>query len=417
MLVELVTTGSELLLGEIVNENVQYLSQQLNTLGYSVVYHTTVGDNPQRMEAVLRTALSRADIVITTGGLGPTQGDMTKVIGARVLGLPMEFHPEIVESITKWVEAHHPGRGITENQKRQAMIPKGAAIFANGAGTAPGVAIQHQGKVLVHLPGPPMEMRWMYTHRLRPWLLQTFGSQGYIQSLYMKIYDMGEAFIEEKLMDLVQHQTNPTIAMYARPGFVEVRLTAKGENEAEAASLLEPFKEELQARLHRTAVTYNDETIAALLGRIAMEQHLTVSAAESCTGGLVGSYITDIAGASEYFRGSAGTYCNEMKEHILGVSHDTLETYTAVSAQTAAEMAEGSRGVYGTDIAISTTGIAGPGGGSDTQPVGLVYTGIAGPWGTQTHRNVYLGDRMEVKRRASTGAIYYAVKYILEHIH
>lgn len=148
-----------------------------------------------------------------------------------------------------------------------------------------------------------------------------------------------------------------------------------------------------------------------------MEQHLTVSAAESCTGGVVGSYITDIAGASEYFRGSAGTYCNEMKEHILGVSHDTLETYTAVSAQTAAEMAEGSRGVYGTDIAISTTGIAGPGGGSDTQPVGLVYTGIAGPWGTQTHRNVYLGDRMEVKRRASTGAIYYAVKYILEHIH
>lgn len=417
MLVELVTTGSELLLGEIVNENVQYLSRELNALGYSIVYHTTVGDNPQRMEAVLRTALARTDIVITTGGLGPTQGDMTKNIGAKVLGLPMELHPEIIESIAQWGEAHHPGRGLTESQKRQALIPKGATVFANGAGTAPGAAIQHHGKVLIHLPGPPMEMRWMYTHRLRPWLLQTFGSQGYIKSLYMKIYDMGEAFIEEKLMDLVQHQTNPTIAMYARPGFVEVRLTAKGADEDEATALLEPLKKELQKRLHRVAVTYDDEPIAALLGRIVLAQHMTVSAAESCTGGLVGSYITDIAGASEYFRGSAGTYCNEMKEHILGVSHDTLETYTAVSAQTAGEMAEGSRRLYGSDIAISTTGIAGPGGGSATQPVGLVYTGIAGPWGTQTYRDVYLGDRTEVKRRAATGAIYYAVKYILKHIH
>ena len=416
MLVELVTTGSELLLGEIVNENVQYLSRKLNALGYSIVYHTTVGDNPQRMEDVLRTALGRADMVITTGGLGPTQGDMTKNIGAKVLGLPMELHPEIIESIAQWVEAHHPGRGLTGNQKRQAMIPKGATIFANGAGTAPGVAIQHHGKVLVHLPGPPMEMRWMYTHRLRPWLLQTFGSQGYIKSLYMKIYDMGEAFIEEKLMDLVKKQSNPTIAMYARPGFVEVRLTAKGANEDEATALLQPLKEELQKRLHRVAVTYDDEPIAALLGRIVLAQQLTVSAAESCTGGLVGSYITDIAGASEYFRGSAGTYCNEMKEHILGVSHDTLETYTAVSAQTAGEMAEGSRRLYRSDLAISTTGIAGPGGGSAAQPVGLVYTGIAGPWGTLTHRDVYLGDRTEIKRRAATGAIYYAVKYILEHI-
>ena len=416
MLVELVTTGSELLLGEIANENVQYLSRELNALGYSIVYHTTVGDNPQRMEAVLRTALSRADIVITTGGLGPTQGDMTKIIGARVLNLPMELHPEIIASIDQWVKAHHPGRVLTENQKRQAMLPKGAAIFANGAGTAPGVAIQHQGKVLVHLPGPPREMRWMYTHCLRPWLLQTFGSQGYIKSLYMKIYDMGEAFIEERLMDLVKHQTNPTIAMYARPGFVEVRLTAKGADEKDAAALLQPLKQELQMRLHRVAVTYDDETIADLLGRILREQHMTVSAAESCTGGLVGSYITDVAGASAYFRGSAGTYCNEMKEHILGVSHHTLETYTAVSAQTAGEMAEGSRSLYGADIAVSTTGIAGPGGGTDSQPVGLVYTGIAGPWGTQTYRDVYLGDRPEVKRRAATGAIYYTVKYILEHI-
>lgn len=417
MLVELVTTGSEILLGEIVNENVQYLSRQLNTLGYSVVYHTTVGDNPQRMEQVLRQALARADMVITTGGLGPTQGDMTKQIGAKVLGLSLEYHPEIVETIRQWMKAHHPDRVLTENQKRQAMIPMGATILTNEAGTAPGVAVQHDGKVLVHLPGPPMEMRWMYENRLRPWLLDTFGPQGYIQSVYMKIYDMGEAFIEERLMDLVQKQSNPTIAMYARPGFVEVRLTVNAADEASANALLAPLLEEMKKRLHRVAVTYNDETVGALLGRVAMEHGLTVCAAESCTGGLVGSYITDTAGSSAYFRGSAGTYCNEMKEHILGVAHQTLETYTAVSEETAKEMAEGSRALYQADIAISTTGIAGPSGGSDTQPVGLVYTGIAGPWGTVVHRNVYIGDRVEVKCRAATGAIYYAVKYILEHTH
>lgn len=304
---------------------------------------------------------------------------------------------------------------MTESQKRQAMIPAGATVFSNEVGTAPGTALAKGGKVLVHLPGPPLEMKWMFTNRLKPYLLQTFGSQGYIASLYMKIYDLGEAYIEAQLMDLIQNQTNPTIAMYARPGFVEIRLTAKGDSQEAAEQLLQPLKETLQKRLHRTAVTYNQETMAALLGRIVLEKDYKISAAESCTGGLVGSLITDVPGASAYFLGSAGTYCNEMKEHILGVSSDTLAKYTAVSAETAAEMADGSRRLYGSDIAVSTTGIAGPGGGTETQPVGLVYTGIAGPWGTITHRDVYPGDREEVKRRAATRAVYYMVQYILQH--
>ena len=415
MFVEIVTTGSELLLGEIVNDNSRYLSKELNTLGYSVIYHTTVGDNPERMEQVLRTALSRADMVITTGGLGPTQGDMTKIIGAKVMGTTLEYCPDIVESIRKWVLEHHPGRELTENQKRQAMIPVGAEIFSNEAGTAPGVAMRKGGKTLVHLPGPPTEMRWMYEHRLKPYLLRTFGSQGYIKSLYMKIYDMGEAFIEEKLMDLVRQQSNPTIAIYARPGFVEVRITARAQSEEEAAELLRPLEEEMRRRLQRTAVAYDDETIAGVLGRELLSRNMTVSAAESCTGGLVGSLITDISGASSYFLGSAGTYSNEMKERILGVSAKTLAAYTEVSAQTAGEMAEGSRRLYGADIAVSTTGIAGPGGGTAEKPVGLVYTGISGPWGTMAHKDIYPGDREEIKRRAAARAIYYAVQYILQH--
>lgn len=415
MLVEIITTGSELLLGEIVNEDARYLSQKLNEMGYSVVYHTTVGDNETRMRQALEIALKRVDIVITTGGLGPTQGDMTKIVGASVMGIPLEYHKDIEASIGAWMQEHHRGKQMTKNQRRQAMIPKGARVFTNEVGTAPGTALVSGGKVLVHLPGPPGEMKWMFEHRLRPYLLETFGPQGFIASTYIKVYDMGEAFIEELLMDLVKNQSNPTIAMYARPGFVEIRLTAKARTEEDARAMLKPVRDELQHRLHRTAVTYDDEPMAALLGRELLCRHMTISAAESCTGGLVGSFITDIAGSSAYFLGSAGTYSNAMKERILGVSFDTLEAYTEVSAETAGEMAEGSRRLYGSDIAISTTGIAGPSGGSPEKPVGTVYTGIAGPWGTVTHLDVYMGDRMEVKRRAATRAVYYVVSYLLTH--
>ena len=259
-------------------------------------------------------------------------------------------------------------------------------------------------------------MRWMYEKRLKPWLLQTFGSQGCIASRYIKIYDMGEAFIEEKLMDLVQSQSNPTLAMYARQsGFVEVRLTARADQEDQARDLLAPLEKEVRHRLEGQIVNFDDDTMAHVLGQIVRDGGYSVSAAESCTGGLVGSLITDVPGASDYFRGSAGTYCNEMKEKILGVSHDTLERYTAVSAQTVAEMADGSRRLYGTDLAVSTTGIAGPGGGTPDQPVGLVYTGISGPWGTVTYRNVYHGGRTEVKQRAALRAVYYLVHYIVTH--
>ncbi|ERT58203.1 competence/damage-inducible protein A [Megasphaera vaginalis (ex Srinivasan et al. 2021)] len=416
MFVELVTTGSELLMGEIGNDNARYLSQQLNRLGYSVLYQTTVGDNPQRMKAVLETALQRVDIVITTGGLGPTQGDMTKLVGAEVLGLPLVYHHSVMADISSWLQAHHPERSsLTANQKRQAMIPEGAVIFSNEAGTAPGIAAEQGGKVLIHLPGPPREMQWMFVHRVQPYLLQRFGPQGYIQSLYVNIYDMGEALLEEKLMDLIIAQSNPTIAMYARPGFVEVRLTAQAETANAAQSLLQPLEKELRRRLARTAVTFNEETIADALGRELRRRRLTVAAAESCTGGLIGSLITDIPGSSGYFRGSAGTYCNEMKEKLLGVSPATLATFTEVSAETAAEMARGSRRLYGCDLAVSTTGVAGPGGGTEERPVGLVYTGIDGLWGTAVHRDIYPGDRMEIKYRAATRAIYYGLQYVLEH--
>ena len=416
MLVELVTTGSELLLGEISNVDVQYLSQQLNTMGYSVIYHTTVGDNPQRMKQVLETALGRADMVITTGGLGPTQGDMTKIIGAEVTDAPLEFREDVMEGVVAWIKLRHPERDLTENQRRQAMIPKGADVLNNEAGTAPGTALYKGGKVLIHLPGPPSEMKWVFDHSVKPWLYEHFGSQGYIYSSYMRIYDMGEARIEETIMDLVKNQSEPTLAMYARIGYVEIRITAKGETKEAAQNLVEPMKEKLAERLGDVIITYDDEPIAAALGRTARKKGLTVSAAESCTGGLVGAYITDIAGSSAYFLGSAGTYQDEIKAKLLGVPEKILQTYTAVSEETAAAMAEGSRTLYGSDVAVSTTGIAGPDGGTDEQPVGLVYFGVAGPQGTVVYKSVFPGDRKEVKERAATKAVYHLLQYMRERL-
>ncbi|MGE1062577.1 competence/damage-inducible protein A [Megasphaera paucivorans] len=413
MFVEIVTTGSELLLGEIINDNSRFLSEELNKLGYFVIYHTTVGDNPQRMEEVLQTAISRADIIITTGGLGPTQGDMTKEIAAKVLHLPMEYHPELEEQIRRWFCHRH--RSMSPNNERQAMAAKGAYIFTNEAGTAPGMAIHQNGKLIVHLPGPPREMRWMYEHRLKLYLLENFGSQGCIKSLILKVYDMGESDMEQAVMDLVKGQSNPTLALYAKPGYVELRITARAATEEAAAALLRPMEYQLQQRLHRSVIAYNKETMAEVLGRTLLSARRTVSCAESCTGGLLGSYITDVPGSSAYFLGSAVTYCDTVKHHILGVSTDTLEQFSAVSEQTAGEMARGSRSLYHADIAISTTGIAGPEGGTEEKPVGLVYTGIDGPWGMKVYKDIYVGDRPEVKRRAAIRAMYYAVVYLLEN--
>lgn len=413
MLVELVTTGSELLLGEISNSNVQYLSQELNKMGYSVIYHTTVGDNPERMEKALQTALGRADMIITTGGLGPTQGDMTKEITGKVLELPMEYHDEIRQQIAAWFR--RSGKRMTPNNERQCYLTFGSDVFTNEAGTAPGCAIRHNGKVVIHLPGPPREMKWMFENRLKPYLLKTFGSQGCIESLIVKVYDMGESEIEDQLMDLMKGQTNPTLALYAKPGYVEVRLTAKAHTAEAARQLLAPMETKLRQRLHRAALTYNDETMAQLLKERLQQQGFTICAAESCTGGLVGSYITDIPGSSAYFRGSAVTYCDEMKQRVLNVSPQTLATVGAVSAETAGQMAQGTRALYEADMAISTTGLAGPDGGTADKPVGLVYIGVDGPWGTVTHRDVFPGDRPEIKHRAATRAIYYAVQYLIEN--
>ncbi len=412
MITEIITTGTELLLGEIANENSQWLASFLNEHGYTVAYMTTVGDNPERMRSVFREALRRADLVITSGGLGSTQGDITKRAGAEALGQSFVLFPEESNRLRRYYEAR--GRQYLPTQERQAWFAEGAELLPNEAGTASGCAVRKGGKVLIHLPGPPFEMKQMAEHHMMPWLTAHFGPQGIIRSLVLSVEGAAEADVERKIMDLVAGQSNPTIALYARPGYIAVRLTARGADEESAMAAIRPVAETIMERI--PAVQYNLEGDARRdLITLLRQHHLTLSAAESCTGGLIGKLMTDLPGSSDYFKGSAVTYWNSAKERVLHVSPETLAEHTAVSAETAREMAEGSRRLYEADLAVSTTGYAGPGRGERGEPEGLVYIGVAGPDGTEVHREQFLGSRKSVRYGAAEKALFYAAEYIRKH--
>lgn len=412
MIAEIVTTGTELLLGEIPNENGQWLAGLLNEYGYTVAYMTTVGDNPERMRSVLQQALSRADLVITTGGLGATQGDITKRAGAEALGLRFVCVPGEVERLRRYYKDR--GRPFLPAQERQAWFAEGAELFPNEAGSASGCAVVHAGKVLIHLPGPPFEMKQMAEHAMTHWLTAHFGSQGHIQSLILSAEGASETEVERRIMDLVTAQSNPTIALYARPGYIAIRVTAWGENAGDALARIHPVAQAIQARL--PVVHYNLEgDMRKQLVPLLVSNELTLSAAESCTGGLIGKLITDLPGSSAYFKGSAVTYWNSAKEKLLHVSEESLARYTAVSPQVAREMAEGSRQLFQSHVALSTTGYAGPGKGERGEPEGLVYIGVAGPAGTKVYEEHFLGSRKSVRYGAAEKALFYAAEYIKAH--
>lgn len=412
MITEIITTGTELLLGEITNENSQWLAQFLNEHGFTVAYMTTVGDNRERMKEALEVALGRAQLVITSGGLGSTQGDITKEVGAKVMGLPFVC----VEEEVKRLRAYYEGKGRTylPSLERQAWFAKGSHILPNDAGSAAGAVVEGAGKILVHLPGPPFEMKTMAETYMMPYLEKHWGLQGVIRSMVLPIEGLSEAEIEEKIMDLIQNQGNPTLALLARPGYIALRLTAKAETGELALSLLHPLAEEIKKRL--PVSTYHiEQKVRGDVTKLLLQKHITVSAAESCTGGLIGKLLTDLPGSSSYFKGSAVTYWNEAKEKVLGVDGKTLLRYTAVSQEVAFQMAEGSRKLYDADIAVSTTGYAGPGLGERGEEPGLVYIGISGPCGTEVHKENFMGSRKSVRYGAAEKALYYIMQYVMDH--
>lgn len=404
MNVELISTGTELLLGDIVNTNAPYLFRLLNDTGFNVLYETTIGDNAGRLQAAVEQALTRADIIITTGGLGPTRGDITKEIVAQVLQLPLV--PS--EYWLRKLEAHFAARHVvmTENNKKQAMIPEGAKVFDNEVGTAPGLGIWTEGhKLIILLPGPPAEVKYVFEEQVLPYLREAFADQGVIHSRVLHLRGLTESQTADKLDKIIMAQTNPTLALYARAGEILIRITAKSDSLKHAEAMNAAIEKEIRSILGEYIYGVDYETLPEALGKILKAKGLTISFAESCTGGLASSMVTDVPGSSEYLMGSVVSYTDHIKHKLLGVKRETLDVHTAVSRETAKEMAEGIRRNIGTDIGVSITGLAGPGGGTPTQPVGLVYIGVSDKNGTVVREHHFKASRTTIKLRAAMNAL------------
>lgn len=369
---ELISVGTEILLGDILNTDAQYLSIELAKLGISVIHQSTVGDNRERLLAQLDEAAKRSDIIILSGGLGPTPDDLTKEVCCEFFGKEMFLHEPTVEKIKKYFSSK--GIEMAQNNLKQAMLPKDCVIFPNDNGTAPGMAVEKDGVHILVLPGPPRELKPMFQNCAVPYLMQF--SDRIIVSHNIRTFGIGESSMAEMVNDLFDAR-NPTVAPYAKDGEALLRVTAMAMTKEDAESLCEPVIEEIKKRLdaYVYGVDYNciEEAAVAML----KEHHLKVATAESCTGGLIAKRITDVPGASEVFECGIISYANEIKHKVLGVSEDDLNKYGAVSEPVAKQMAQGALKVSGADIAVSVTGIAGPDSDSTDKPVGLVYIGLA----------------------------------------
>ncbi len=409
MRVEILAVGTELLMGQIVNTNAQYISSKLPDVGVGVYYHSVVGDNPDRLKESLLLALDRCEAVITTGGLGPTQDDLTKETIAEVFGKKLVLHEESLKEIKGFFEKL--GRQMTSNNEKQAYMPEGCIILKNNNGTAPGCILEKDGKVIVMLPGPPSEMKPMFDDYVLPY----FGNKSTvtIESKFLRIFGVGESALETKLIDLIDGQTNPTIATYAKEGEVTVRVSARVSQGENAVQILEPVIEEIRKRIGNCLYSEKDQPLDLVAANLLLENNITLAAAESCTGGLISETLTNVPGISKIFMGGAVTYSNEAKEEYLGVKHQTLTAHGAVSRETAREMAEGVRKRLKTDIGVSITGIAGPDGGTPEKPVGLVYIGLASEKGTITKELRLQGNRRRIRAITALNVFDMIRRYVL----
>lgn len=385
MTVELISVGTEILLGNIVNTNANYLSIKCAELGLSLYYQVAVGDNAGRLSDTIKTALSRSDIVILTGGLGPTQDDLTKETVAAAIGrkLCMDEHSKI--RILDYFNQIHSTVGdnvimgdslgltkITENNWKQAMMIEGCTVIDNDNGTAPGYIVEDEGKIIILLPGPPVELVPMFNQSIYPYLKKL--QDKVFLSKMVKICGIGESRAETKILDLIDGQGNPTIAPYAKSAEVHFRVTASAETEEDAKKLVQPLLDELKKRFQDNIYTMDEEeTLESVVVKMLRKHRLTLAVAESCTGGMLASSIVNVPGASDVLQEGFITYSNRSKCRYLGVNCETLEEFGAVSEQTAKEMADGAADTSGCKVSVAVTGIAGPGGGTKEKPVGLVY--------------------------------------------
>ena len=398
MIAEILSIGTELLMGQIANTDAQYISGRLSELGIGLYRQQVVGDNPGRVKAALSAALNRADLVITTGGLGPTEDDLTKEMVAEVFGLPMVLDGDSLRAIEAFMGS--VGHPMAENNRKQAWFPQGAIILPNACGTAPGCVVEAGEKAVAVLPGPPHELKDMFEKQLAPYLMARSGE--HMESRYLRIFGIGESAVENKLRDLF-HSDNPTLALYCGPGEVQARITARG-NDAEA--LIGPVADEIRARLGDAVYGEGlDNSIEKVVVGLLRERGETITFAESCTGGMLAARLVDVPGASNVLNEAHVTYADAAKARVLGVKPETLERYTAVSAQCAREMAEGARRVSGATWAAATTGYAGPDGGEDGTPAGTVFIAVSGPDGTTVEERHFKGTRQFVRTVATSWAL------------
>ena len=397
---EIISVGTEILLGHITNTDARDVSEMLSRIGINVKYHTVVGDNPERLRACVEIARSRADIIITTGGLGPTCDDLTKQILAESFGLKLVQNDDEVRFLHDFIRNK---RNFTPNNFQQAMLPEGCTVFHNLWGTAPGCAFQAEGKTVIMMPGPPVECVPMFRTYGVPYLRALSDEQ--IVSHSIRVFGIGESAIDDMFADEMNVMENPTMAPYAKECDCLLQVTAKAGSEAEAEAMMAPViahvKERLGDFVYGTDVECLEEAVFPLL----KDKGLTFATAESCTGGSVGGAITAVPGSSAVFLGGVISYANEVKRDVLGVPQEILDTHGAVSPECAERMAAGARNLLKADLAVALTGIAGPDGGSAEKPVGLVWFGLATKDGVRTEKVVFGGDRAAVRAQAVDHAL------------
>lgn len=406
---EIIAVGTEILLGDIVNTNAQFLSKKLAQMGISVYHQSVVGDNSDRLKEELNESFKRSDIVITTGGLGPTKDDLTKEIGAEYFNKEMILNEESLETIKNYFKKL--GRKLSKNNEKQAYFPKGSIILPNNFGTAPGCIIEENNKYLIMLPGPPREIIPMFEQHVVPYFKKF--NEGVLISKVLKICGMGESQVVTEINHLIENQTNPTVAPYAKENEVTLRLTAKASNEEDALSLIAPLEKEIKDILGDNIYGTDSDTLEGVIGNFLIENNLSIATAESCTGGLLCGRLVNYPGISKCLVEGIVTYSNDSKMNRIGVKKETLENFGAVSEETALEMAKGVAKTSGADIGISTTGIAGPSGGTDEKPVGLVYIGYYIQGKSFAKRFVFPGNRESIRNRTVTVALDYLRKNLI----
>ena len=411
---EIISVGTELLLGEIDDTDASYLSRRLAELGVDVHFRHTVGDNLRRIVQTLSSARRRADLLVLCGGLGPTPDDVTREALAELTQRPLQSSSSAELKLRQFFAAR--GLEPTPNNLQQCQVPRGGELLDNAAGTAPGVWLEHESTVFVALPGPPVELQTVFEQQVFPRLRQRLQAEGAL-TLYtrsLRTSGVGESVLAEQIGDLLAGQRDPTLGVYASPGEVRIRLATKAAGSAEAERTFGPVEQELRRRLGAHVYGVDDESLETAVGNALLAAGATLAVAESCTGGLIASRITDVPGASRYFLAGYVTYSDQAKRDLLGVPEALLAEHGAVSAECAEAMAHGAWQRSGATYGLSVTGIAGPGGGTPDKPVGLVYLGVSHQPGAVVQRFLWPGTREQFKRRTSQLALDLLRRFIIE---